>query len=252
MFTASQLQQFQRDGYVIVRGLAPPELTQTLLAAARADLARQTAPLEYEADLHYPGAPPSKTAPGGATVRRLLRAYDRADAFRAWSTGPAVATRLRQLLGPRVALVQAHHNCIMTKQPRFSSDTLWHQDMRYWAFERPDLISVWLALGVERPENGCLRLLPGTHRMVFAPARLDAQRFLRLDHPENQALLATEVVAELAPGDVLFFHALTFHAATRNRTDETKFSLVFTYRAADNAPLADSRSASLPDIPLET
>ncbi len=252
MFTASQLERFRRDGYVIVRGLAPPTLTQALLAAARADLDLQVAPLEYEADLHYPGAPSSKEAPGGATVRRLLRAYSRGDAFRLWSTGPAVATRLHQLLGPRVMLAQAHHNCVMTKQPRFSSDTLWHQDIRYWAFERPDLVSVWLALGSERPENGCLRLLPGTHRMAFASERLDAQRFLRLDHPENQALLATEVVAELKPGDVLFFHALTFHAATRNCTDETKFSLVFTYRAADNLPLADSRSASLPDIALET
>jgi phytanoyl-CoA hydroxylase len=251
MFSASQLDQFQRDGYVIVRGLAPPALAQTLLAAARADLECRATPLEYEADLHYPGAPASKAAPGGATVRRLLLAYNRADAFRKWSTGPVVATCLRQLLGPQVALVQAHHNCIMTKQPHFSSDTLWHQDMRYWAFARPDLISVWLALGTEQPENGCLRLLPGTHRMNFAPERLDAQCFLRLDHPENKALLAAEVVAKLAPGDVLFFHALTFHAATRNRTEETKFSLVFTYRAADNTPLADSRSASLPDIPLE-
>lgn len=251
MFTASQLEQFRRDGYVIIRGLAPPSLTRTLLAAARADLEGRVGPLEYEADLHYPGAPCSKEAPGGATVRRLLQAYDRADAFRDWSTGPAVAARLRQLLGPRVMLARAHHNCVMTKQPRFSSDTLWHQDMRYWAFERRDLVSVWLALGTERPENGCLRLLPGTHRMAFAPERLDAQRFLRPDRPENQALLATEIAAELEPGDVLFFHALTFHAAARNRTDETKVSLVFTYRAADNLPLADSRSASLPDIALE-
>jgi phytanoyl-CoA hydroxylase len=87
--------------------------------------------------------------------------------------------------------------------------------------------------------------------MTSSRERLDAERFLRLDHPGNQALLATEVVAELAPGDVLFFHALTFHAATRNRTNDTKLSLVFTYRAADNQPLLDSRSASLPDIPLE-
>lgn len=251
MFTASQLAQFRRDGYVIVRGLAPPALTRDLLAAARVDLDRRTGPLEHEADVRYPGAPASKDAPGGTTVRRLLRACDRGQVFQRWATGPVVAARLRQLLGGNVMLVRAHHNCIMTKQPRFSSDTLWHQDIRYWAFARPDLVSVWLALGRERPENGCLRLLPGTHQIAFGPERLDEQHFLRLDHPKNQTLLATAVVAELEPGDVLFFHALTFHAASRNGTDETKFSLVFTYRAADNAPLTDSRSASVPDITLE-
>lgn len=138
----------------------------------------------------------------------------------------------------------------MTKQPRFSSDTGWHQDIRYWSFSRPELVSVWLALGAETRTNGCLRLLPGTHRLRFERSRLDERLFLREDLPENRALVEREIAAELEAGDVLFFHALTFHAAERNRGDATKFSLVFTYRAADNAPLPGSRSAGGGDIPI--
>jgi phytanoyl-CoA hydroxylase len=247
---AADRDRFLDQGYLIVRDLAPPETLGRMRAAARSDLEAEAAPLEYEADLHYPGAPDSREAPGGRTVRRLLQAYARHAVFRAWATSEAVRERLAAFLGAHVALSQAHHNCIMTKSPRYSSVTGWHQDIRYWSFERPELISVWLALGAERRENGCLKLLPGTQRMDFSDERLDAARFLRTDLEANRALLATEAPAELEPGDALFFHCRLFHAAGRNETASTKYSVVFTYHALDNRPLAGTRSASLPDIPL--
>jgi phytanoyl-CoA hydroxylase len=170
--------------------------------------------------------------------------------FREWATSNALQQRLVALLGARAHLSQAHHNCIMTKSPSYSSVTGWHQDIRYWAFERPELVSVWLALGREYRENGCLLLLPGTHRLAISTERLDAAKFLRADLEKNRALLAAEIAAELEPGDALFFHCRLFHAAGDNRTQSTKYSLVYTYHAADNRPVPGTRSASLPDIQL--
>jgi phytanoyl-CoA hydroxylase len=249
-FTPADVAQFERDGYLVVRGLAPGALRARMLDTARAQLGAAVPPLEYEADVKYPGAPDSHDAPGGRTVRRLLQAYSRDAAFREWATLPAVAARLRQLLGPRVELSQAHHNCVMTKDPRYSSLTSWHRDIRYWAFERPELVSVWLALGRERYENGCLLVLPGSHAMEFLPEQLDAAQFLRTDVPQNRALLAREARVELDPGDVLFFHCRLFHAAGANHTQETKFSVVHTYHADSNRPIPGTRSASVADIPL--
>lgn len=249
-FSELEREQFARDGYIIVRQLAAkPQLAQ-MLAVTRDSLAREIAPVEYEAELHYPGAPQSLNAEGGHTVRRLKQAISRDFCFTEWVTSPALAGRLRQLLGPDVVMPMAHHNCIMTKQPRYSSDTGWHQDIRYWSFERPELVSVWLALTPENAHNGCLYVIPGTHRMKLDPRRYDEASFLRPDLPENQALIAQAVRAELEPGDGLFFHALTFHAASRNHSDATKMSVVFTFRPADNRPIAGSRSASLPELLL--
>jgi len=183
-------------------------------------------------------------------VRRLLQAYARSDVFARWLITPALAVRLRQLLGRDIKLSQAHHNCVMTKNPSHSSVTHWHQDIRYWSFQRAELVSVWTALVQERPANGCLFVLPGSHRMEFAPAQLDDALFLRPEHAANQKLIAMKRAVELDPGDVLFFHCRLLHAAGDNRSTETKFSLVSTYRAAGNLPLAGARSASLPDIPL--
>lgn len=249
-FTADEAAAFERDGYIIVRGLVDESTRQRMLAVTREGLARQVEPLELEADVHYPGAPETRDSVGGRTVRRLKLAHSRHPVFTEWAARPELVGRLQQLLGQGVVMPLAHHNCIMTKQPVFSSDTEWHQDVRYWAFSRPELVSVWIALGEERPENGCLRVIPGTHRITFERDRLDDALFLRTDDERNAPLIERQVWAELQPGDVLFFHARTFHAATRNDTQQPKFSVVFTFRPQDNRPIPGTRSASLPELLL--
>jgi phytanoyl-CoA hydroxylase len=247
-FTADDLAAFHRDGYLVVRGLAEEPLRRRLLEATLDDVRRLIEPIEFEADVHYPGAPPARDAIGGCTVRRLKQALSRDYAFIEWVTHPALAGRLTQLLGPDYLCPLAHHNCVMTKQPAFSSDTGWHQDIRYWSFARAELITVWLALGEERPDNGCLRVIPGSHRMSLDRSRFDDAVFFRPDLPDNQALIDQAVCAELQAGDVLFFHCRTLHAATRNYTDDTKYSAVFTFRAADNPPRPGTRSAQSPEL----
>lgn len=249
-FTPDEQSRFQQEGFLILRGFAAPDQVATLRAIAEEHLQREIPPVEYEADLHYPGAPVSRAAEGGRTVRRLLQAQGRHPAFTQWINQPALLTRLHQLLGAELLMPLAHHNCIMTKQPRFSSDTGWHQDIRYWAFERAELVNVWLALGPEREANGCLRLVPGSHRADYARQRFDDAMFFREDLPENRAVLAHAVSAELDAGDVLLFHCRALHAATRNFSDQTKYSAVFTFRAGDNHPLPGTRSASLPELLL--
>ncbi len=250
MFTAAEAARFQRDGYIVARGLASAADCAAIRGIAQRDLAAATQPVEFETDTQYPGAPASLDAPGGRTVRRLLQACARDPVIAQWATQPELAARLRQLMAPQVELSQVHHNCVMTKNPSYSSITSWHQDIRYWSFERPELVSVWLALGREYFENGCLLVLPGSHVMDFSPAQLDAALFLRPDVEANKPLIRTQCRVELEPGDVLFFHCRLFHAAGHNQTADTKFSLVLSYHAADNRPLADTRSATLPDILL--
>ncbi len=243
-------EQFQRDGFLVFRQLMPAEIREQMLAVTLDGVQREISPVEYEAELNYPGAPKSLAAEGGRTIRRLKQAHSRHYVFTQWLCDRELTDRLVDLLGPRVVMPLAHHNCIMTKQPKFSSDTGWHQDIRYWAYQQPDLVSVWISLVPERVENGCLRVIPGSHRMILERSRFDDHLFFRTDLPENANLIASSIPVELDPGDVLFFHAKTLHAASRNHTTQTKYSAVFTFRSADNMPLAGTRSAELPELML--
>jgi len=102
----------------------------------------------------------------------------------------------------------------MTKQPEFSSETLWHRDTRYWNFNNKYLINAWFAL---------------SHRWEVQDDALDDAQFLKLDHPYNQDRLATQRLICLNAGDLLLFSAHCFHAAGKNKTNQAKHSLVFTY-----------------------
>ncbi|MEZ6044100.1 MAG: phytanoyl-CoA dioxygenase family protein [Planctomycetaceae bacterium] len=249
-FSKEEVVQFERDGYIIVRNLAAPELVQQMRKVTRKHLDEVILPVEFEADVKYPGSPLSREAAGGQTIRRLKQAHARDICFTEWVSSPQILGRLSQLLGPELVMPLAHHNCIMTKQPRFSSRTGWHQDIRYWAYERPQLVNAWLALDHEESNNGCLRLIPGSHKLNPADHAFDNAQFFMDDDQRNQQLINSHIEAELQPGDVLFFHVLALHAASENISNETKHSVVFTFRPADNKPIPNSRSASLPEMLL--
>lgn len=242
--SGQQIESFHRDGYLIFRNRVPLADCDTMLAVTRDHLTRAIPPFEYEADVGYPGAPQSVDAPGGKTIRRLRGAYHRHDCFQQWASDATLLASLTQLFEENICLTLAHHNCIMTKHPQFGTATGWHRDIRYWSFTRPDLISVWLALGDENEANGGLKVIPASHSMRIAPEQLDELDFLRPDAPQNQALFAQGVPLELHKGDVVFFHSKLFHAAGRNTSNQIKSSVVFAYHGASNQPLAGSKSAA--------
>ena len=249
--SASDVEAFHEAGYLILRGLVSPDACTRLAQIVDESLHPPLAPLEYEADVHYPGAPTSKSALGGLTPRRLLYAYSRHHLFREFAKEARLARMVSTLIGAeQICLSQNHHNCVMTKYPGFSSLTNWHQDVRYWRFDRPELVSLWLALGDEYPGNGGLSLIPGSHRSDLGRGRLDASLFLRTDLAGNREMIDSAVAAELSTGDILFFHCKTYHAAGRNQSEQVKKSLALTYRALDNEPIPGTRSAQFSDIAI--
>jgi phytanoyl-CoA hydroxylase len=245
-----QIEALRAEGYVLVPRLVPEGALKHLNEIARTQLHARAEPFELEADLRYPGAPKSRDAAGGGTVRRLLDTYARDPAFAACAATPAVRQWMESYFGERVLMSRAHHNCLMTKHPQYGSMTGWHRDIRYWSFQREDLVSVWFALGEETVDNGGLWLVPGSHRMTLEADRFDAAKFFRADHAANQEIIRAAVAPRLAPGDALFFHCNTLHSAGKNMSEAVKFSLVYTYHGASNAPRAGTRSASKPEVGL--
>ncbi|MBY0444496.1 MAG: phytanoyl-CoA dioxygenase family protein [Burkholderiales bacterium] len=236
---------FKTNGVVLVRGLLAPDRVSEIRRLAMDAVAARQPPFELEAELGYPGAPASTAVEGGGTIRRLRNMAARHPEFAAWAADQQLLSMMSALLDtPHITLTQAHHNSLMSKQPSFSSDTRWHRDVRYWRFARPELVSAWLALGSETSENGGLGFIPGSHQVDFPEDAYDEREFLMSDHPLAAPWVTRAVFPNLQAGDVVLFDARTFHAASRNRTLQTKYSLVYSYHASSNPPQAGSRSAS--------
>jgi len=245
--TTDSAEFFQQNGYLIKRSMLSGTALEKIQDAAVKMVEDAQPPAEYEADIHYQGAPESREAEGGQTIRRFLQVFDRNDPFRQFGKSDAIKAVLLELMNDEVYLIRSHHNSLMSKRPKFSSQTNWHRDIRYWNYDNENLVSVWLALGNESRDNGALLLIPGTHRVEFERQNFDQALFFRKDLPENQALIDSAVMAELSAGDVLFFHCRTLHAASSNKTDKTKLSLVYTYRPSATKPLPNTRSSADPD-----
>lgn len=246
-----QVQQFKIDGYLVIENALSQQRCEELKQLANEHLQKRIAPYELEADLSYPGAPLSADEAGGETIRRLLLAERRSPKLLEIAKLELILNSIQQILGgDEVWLSPNHHNCLMTKQPQFSSETLWHRDTRYWNFNNKYLINAWYALGNELKENGAMKLLPGSHRWEVQDDAVDAEQFLIVDHPYNQCRLKTERVVTLNQGDVLLFSAHCFHAAGKNLTDAAKYSLVFTYHNEQTQPIIGTRSNHLPEVRL--
>jgi len=251
LISTQEIRFFHENGYLIKRDFVDKKMISTLQGKVSEHLNSRINPFELEQEVNYPGSPKTVTEFGGDTIRRLKLAYTRDDVFKQWAENDAVYTVIRSLLqANKLYLVQSHHNCIMTKQPQFSSKTHWHKDIRYWNFENNNLINTWLPLGDESIENGCLQIIPKTHLWQTSVSRLDKRLFLRKDLPINQQWLEKSIDVVLQKGDLLFFHAGLFHAAGRNTTSQPKYAVVFTYHSEKNKAFDKTNSVKFDEVEL--
>ncbi len=251
MLTTKQANFFIQNGYLILKSVADPDFLVKLRQETDDQLRHNIEPFELEAMLQYPGAPLSVTDEGGETIRRLRQVYDRHELYREWAKNPLVISSIQQILQcEQLFLNPNHHNSMMTKTPRFSSQTNWHRDTRYWHFNNKYLINSWLALGSESNKNGGLLILPGSHRWDDDSFVLDEEQFLIADHPANKSRLSLAKMVELEAGDCLLFSAHCFHAAAQNKTNKMKQSLVFTYHGDKTYALSPSSSSEQKPIKL--
>jgi len=240
-----ELKNFEEKGYLVLRSFADPERCDAIMDIAKAHLKHKIPPIETESE--YIGIEKEAYR---VTVRRLRQVYDRDIVFRQWMEEERIRPVLRQVLHEDPVITLAHHNSIMTKMPFSSTETSWHQDIRYWRFDNDNLVSVWLALDEERSENGVLEFIPGSHKMDFSPDQFDEKEFFLSGYAKNRPLIATREQTVLHKGDVVLFHCKLLHRADKNRTEHPKISFVYTVRGASNLPLPGTRSSAYPEVSL--
>ncbi len=130
-------------------------------------------------------------------------------------------------VGPDIALFASHY---ISKPPFSGQPVLWHQDGAYWPLEPMNVVTLWLAVDQSVPENGCLRVIPGSHRgeLHVLRRRDDTDSVLgsesATDVDESQA-----VDMILAPGDVEVHHPKIMHGSNANTSPRRRCGLTIRY-----------------------
>ena len=170
----------------------------------------------------------------GSVTVRVIEPFHHLDAwFGRLVDDPRIVEPMRALVGsPRVALFTDKLNL---KRPREGSAFGWHQDSPYWAHfcaHLDRLPNVMLALDDAGPENGCLRVIRGSHRAGPLPGRRGEGVLGPLfTHPDHVDVSA-QVAAAMPAGSLLFFSPHTVHGSEPNRSDAPRRALVLTYQPA--------------------
>jgi non-heme Fe2+,alpha-ketoglutarate-dependent halogenase len=237
--TTRQLEQYERDGVVFpVRVLPGGEAA------------------------HFRGALEAVASEcGGGATKRL----DNLHLFFGWAhrlaTRPALLDAVESVLGDDILI---DGTLVFRKPPKDSGYVSWHQDSVYSGWHLTPSVSAWVALTESRRANGCMRVIPGSHKLGLldhADARDESNMLFRGETVAAvDESLAEDVV--LLPGEMSLHHSTLIHGSNPNTSDEPRIGFIVrfvTSRVRDRErPLmrvrgeADCRHLTLAPPPPET
>ncbi|MER7173076.1 phytanoyl-CoA dioxygenase family protein [Streptomyces mesophilus] len=203
--------EYAEQGFSIIRNVIPKELIEELQAHV-AWLTQKYPDLRPE-HFHHPLIRNDAFWARVVSDRRLV---DIAEFF----------------LGPDVASFTAHYIC---KPPYDGQPVLWHQDGAYWPLSPMDALTVWLAVDESTVENGCLRMIPGSHVLpLHTPtSRTDTDNMLFSSARDEIVRQWSEergvVCIELQPGDVSIHHPNLLHCSEPNTSAKRRCGLDMGY-----------------------
>jgi phytanoyl-CoA hydroxylase len=214
--TAEQLEAFQRDGYLVVRGaIAPGDLDrlQGICDELLAHKERVAFDWAWEAgtDKEHRAFKIVQTSPSLLHKNELS-----SERFRIWSTEFASA-----LIGHPV---EFWYDQFLAKPPREGARTPWHQDEGYWGRNLDERgITCWMPFHDVDVENGCMHFVPGAHRkgvLVHKPVEGVQSDLLYCEVDEAQVL-----PVPIRLGDVTFHHGKMPHMTTPNASPRWRRAL---------------------------
>lgn len=225
LFTPEQRAAYERDGYVLVRGLFDAEEITVLRDAIEKDP-------QLRASLYD-----RKDAQGKAT-RMATWNHPGDSAYGLAARSHRVVDTMEDMLGGEV---YHYHSKLTAKEPFEGGAWEWHQDYGYWYHNGcifPYMASVMVALDKTTRENGCLQVLRGSHHAgrvdhgVLPGEQVGAEP----RRVEEMLKRFERVYVEMEPGDGLFFHSNVMHRSDQNRSPNRRWTVLFCYNAARNDP----------------
>ncbi len=153
MLTESEVAQYREAGYVVPQFRLPADRVARLREALeRVIAANPDRRPEQLVSVHICGREPGEPNPEGVVGDEEFMAVCRDE---------AILGIVEQLIGPDIVLWGCQAFC---KPPGDGMEVPWHQDGNYWPIRPLATCTLWVAIDDSLMENGCLRVIPGSHR----------------------------------------------------------------------------------------
>jgi ectoine hydroxylase-related dioxygenase (phytanoyl-CoA dioxygenase family) len=142
---------------------------------------------------------------------------------------PAILDAVESLLGPDILVWTSS---LFAKSPGSPDFVSWHQDVAYWGLDPPDIVTAWVAFTDSRPDNGCMQVVPGTHKLDIVAHRDTFAANNMLSRGQEVAVDIDEAKAVnlvLEPGEMSLHHSRIVHGSHANRSRRARIGFAIRY-----------------------
>jgi len=232
--TPEQREFYEENGYWIVRGLFEEKELETWKERLRAVVDRTIEPARdmlvmRDVMVAKGVAKPDDRAAGIAKVQDF---HNDPIFFEGYSKHPALLDQVENFTGPDIKSI---HSMLINKPPDVDGRHPLHQDLLYFPFRPADrIVAAWTALEECNRDNGCLVVVPGSHRGELLNHENPDWEHLNLGYfgVADSSYLDSRVHLEMQPGDTVFFHPLLIHGSGRNRSSGFRRAISTHYASA--------------------
>jgi phytanoyl-CoA hydroxylase len=224
-----QLESYRREGYLVIEDVLGPEVMGQLRAVTDGFVDESRRANSSDNVFDFEAADDS----GEHQLRRIKSPERQAEIYRQVIGAEPVLNCVRDLIGDNVRFWSGKLNL---KRPFGGQAVEWHQDWAFGPATNDDLLTVGIALDDATTENGCLLMIPGSHRGLVLDHWRDDDFIGAVTDEKFDSSNAVPV--EVKSGGITVHHIRTLHASAPNRSRQRRRLLLYTYAAADAWPLA--------------
>ena len=148
------------------------------------------------------------------------------------ATNKELLDSVEALLGPNILL---YNTSFVIKEPNSKAHISWHQDLTYWGFNDDKQVAAWIALSDATEENGCMHMIPGSHKGGQLPHRTTKDSNNLLHHGQTIEGVSEEQsrCIPLKAGETSLHHGWTMHTSYPNKSDDLRIGLTINYISTD-------------------
>lgn len=229
---AEQKVQYEEQGYLVF----PEMLSADELAGLRSALAEVLREAEGLTESTSKFSV-TQGEDGRYYVRRIFDPIKHHQAFYDLVFNPKIVDVVENLIGPNI---QLHHTKLNLKPPTAREARFeWHQDFPFFPHGNYDLLAVMVMLDDSTEENGCLTIIPGSHK--WGPRNhLFAKDGAFSSQLEDKSVLEDStrwLKVPVPAGGIELHHCNMLHSSLANRSGKPRSAMVIQYRAADNVQI---------------